>query len=173
MNLTISLGAEFSKYTNEITNVYTTRDYTETLQNYYKDHVMNPSDDNPFTVVYNFRKSLVDPTFKMGVCETPLADMGTAKEELQHVIRNRKAYAHIARILMANCKGISREGNLIFSFLKVFTTNLKKIHKSAMEYDRHMGDTYSAASVIKALNAYGIVSGLVDYYNLKEGKDGR
>lgn len=174
MNLTIKLGKELSYYANSITNVFTTHDYIGKLIALYKDHVINfysPSKDNDFTMIYLYKKIIHSKSINLEPCDTPLGDINNARESLEHIIGNKLAYKHILNILMKDCKYSNDAGALIYELLSVLKTSSKDFHDTALRYDRHMGHIFSVADVINTVFSYGKVTGLVDFYNMEEGKD--
>lgn len=175
MNLTISLGSELAVFANEITNVFTTKDYVKRLQDYYVDHVVNyynPNLDNPFTVVHEFLTMVNDPDIKVTMCDDPTGKMSDAKVATKSILSNRRAYKHISKLMQPHCSGKGIKGDLITDLLKATTSSLNELRNACIHYNRHMGNSYDAGKVLNAVYAYGVSSGLIDYYNLEELKDG-
>lgn len=175
MNATINLGKELAYYANRITNVFVTHDYMGDLISQYRDHVVNfynPSDSNDFTKIYQYKKLISDKNFTPKPCDTPLSNIEDARDNLEHIIENKSAYKVILSILMKDCNGTNAAGSLIYDLLSVLKKSSKDFHETALKYDRHMGLSFSVADVINTVHSYGKLTGLVDYYNMEEGKDG-
>ena len=174
MQITIDLGKELGGYANSITNVFTTKDYVGELQDSYKSHVKSfyIKDEGDFRKIYSLLKIVYDKDFKPTPCDTPLDDILDAKKALQNIVKHKGAYASVIGILMDTCKDTGDAGNLIHDLLSVLKSSSNDFHETAIKYDRYMGNDLSVAQVILAVRAYGNLSGLVDYYNFEEGKDG-
>lgn len=175
MKVTIDLGTELAYYANKITNVFTTNDYIGRLIDGYRSHVDNFYDDsfdNDFRRVYLFKHLLSQKNFKPTPCESPLVNIEDARDELKHIIDNKSAYKHIINIIMSDCKGTNDAGQLVHDLLSVLKSSSRDFKDTALKYDRYMGNTLSVVQVIYLVYSYGKLSGLVDYYNFEEGKNG-
>lgn len=175
MKTTIKLGKELAYYANKITNVFTTHDYIGTLMTQYHNHVVYYYDQqkaNDFTLIYQYKNLIADKNFIPVPCDSPLANIEDARENLEHIIENKAAYKPVIKILMKDCNGTNDAGNLIYDLLSVLKTSSKDFHETALKYDRYMGLSFSVADVINTVYSYGKITGLVDYYNMEEGKDG-
>ena len=175
MKVTIDLGIELAYYANKITNVFTTNDYVGNLIEDYKSHVDNFYDDsfdNDFRRVYLFKNLLSQKNFKPTPCESPLVNIEEARDELTHIIANKNAYKHVINIVMSDCNGTNDAGRLVHDLLSVLKSSSRDFKDTALKYDRYMGNTLSVVQVVHLVHSYGKLSGLVDYYNFEEGKNG-
>ena len=175
MNTTIKLGKELAYYTNRITDVFTTKDYTGELIRQYEEHVGAFYDQevvNEFNQIYCFQKVLHTKYSGMKPCDNPLQDISDVEEELQHIVENRSAYKSVFNILLSQAKEGFAAGALIYDLIYMLKNDSKGFKEAAMRYDRHMGDIFPVTDVIRTIHAYGRLSGLVDFYNFEEGKDG-
>lgn len=175
MKTTISLGSEIGYYANRITNVFTTKDYLGSLQSEYRAHVNSFYDKNftnDFRKVYLFKHILTRKDFKPVPYDNPLDDIEEAREELTDILENKAAYKPIIKIFLDDCKGTNDAGFLIYDLLDVLKSSSKDFMETALKYDRYMGSELSVVQVVHAIHAYGQLTGLVDFYNFKEGKDG-
>lgn len=175
MKRTISLGIELAEYANEITDVFTTKDYVKALQEEYKDHVLNfysPDENNLFTIIYKFQTILQDTAHRLTPCKTPLVDMPEVLDELKYIAKNIKAYRQVIYAVKQSCRKNDRLGNLVINFLDSLSKGIVELRTSALYYDQHAGNVLTAAYIIKTVHAYGKLTGLVDYYNFKEKLDG-
>ena len=166
MKITINLGAELAVFANEITNVFTTKDYVLALQDQYVGHVKGEVND--FSHIKKLYSVIGDLNFKPTPCDTPLEDIRDAKEALYEVVNNRPVYSHVIGMIQKSCTGDA--GGLVKDLLEVLNKSSKEFHETALRYDRYMGNDLSVAEVLIAVQSYGRLSGLVDYYNFKEGK---
>ena len=174
MKTTIKLGKDLVYYTNRITNVFTTEDYTGRLIDAYRSHVKSFYDqdrNNQFTRIYQFCKVASDQNIDPTPCETPLEDIEDARDALQDIIDNRAAYSAVIGDLISLSKGAGPAGKLMADLLSVLRKSSKNFHSTALNYDRYLGNEFSVADVILTVKAYGDLTGLVDYYNFEEGKD--
>lgn len=176
MNTTIKLGKELAYYANRITNVFTTNDYMGDLISEYKSHVENLYDEdftNHFRKVNVFKDLILKKNFKPVPCDTPLVNLEEARSELTHILDNKAAYKNIIDILMDDCKNTNDAGRLLYELLSVLRSSGRDFTETALRYDRYMGHEFSVVQVIHLVYSYGKLTGLVDYYNFKEGKDGQ
>ncbi|CAL9977663.1 hypothetical protein VPHD69_0208 [Vibrio phage D69] len=176
MKTTISLGKELSYFTNNITNVFTTKDYTGELIRQYEEHVGAFYDEevvNEFDQLYRFKKVLAAKYFGQDPCETPLADIDDVQDELKYIIENRSAFKATFKIMMDHARDGYAAGNLIYDLIYMLKNDSKGFKECAMRYDRYMGDIFPVSDVIRSIVAYGRLSGLVDFYNFQETKDGK
>ena len=176
MNTTVKLGKELAFYANKITNVFTTNDYIGNLISEYKSHVENLYDQdftNHFRKVNVFKELLAKKNFKPVPCDTPLDNLEDARAELTHILENKSAYKNILNILMDDCQGTNDAGKLVYDLLSVLKSSSREFTSTALRYDRHMGYEFSVVQVIHLVYSYGKLTGLVDYYNFEEGKDGQ
>lgn len=167
MKTTISLAKELEYYANSVTDIFTTKDYVKPLREAYVSHVENfysPDPENLFTAIYNFRTK---PTTKYIPCEDLLVGMREVRDQLSYIANNLTAYVHVIGIMSK-----TTTNEMILKFLKILRSDGANLKEGAMDYDRYMGLIFPASDVIRAVYAYGILSGLVDYYNFKELKDG-
>ena len=56
--------------------------------------------------------------------------------------------------------------------LKSLSKGDVKFKDVAVLMDRHLGNSFTVVDLVNTIYSYGAISGLVDYYNFKEGKDG-
>lgn len=176
VKITTSLGKELSYFTNNVTNIFTTKDYTGELIRQYEEHVRTFYDDdviNEFSQIYSFKKILDTKYFGQKPCETPLSDIAAVQDDLKYIVENRKAFQSTFNILMDHAKNGYAAGNLIYDLIYMLKNDSKGFKECAMRYDRYMGDIFPVSDVIRSIVAYGRLSGLVDYYNFQEGKDGK
>ena len=123
--------------------------------------------------MYYFKALLKCKVFNPTLCETPLADIEDSIDELTYIIENKRAYDIIIEILMTDCKSTNDAGALIYDLLSVLKSSSKDFKDTAVKYDRYMGNEFSVSHVIRSVYSYGQLSGLVDFYNMEEGKDVR
>lgn len=174
MRTTIALGKELSFFTNDITNVFTTKDYTGELIDQYTEHVKAFYSDevvNDFNQVYLFMKVLESKHFGQNPCESPLQDIDDVQDELKYIVENRKAFKATFKIMMKHAKNGYAAGGLIYDLIYMLKNDSKGFKECALRYDRYMGDIFPVSQVIRSLVSYGRISGLVDFYNFQEGKD--
>mgnify|MGYP005991425681 CR=1 FL=1 len=173
--ITIELGRELAYYANNITNVFTTKDYIGDIIDLYKDHVLNfydPDFDNDFTMIHKFKSVISNPDFVPEPYDSPLDGMDDVKDLLEHIIDNKSAYSLVIKNLMSDCRDGNYAGSLIYDLLSVLKSSSRGFIDTATLYDRYMGLHFSITDVIRTVYAYGKLTGLVDYYNMEEGKDG-
>lgn len=166
--LTIKLGKELAVYANDITDIYVTKDYIGALRNEYLDHVLGVT--NGFTSIVDLlialeRKGLPEP------CDQPLADIQESREEFKFIVRNRGAYSVVVESLRKYCNRKDPCGLMVYDFLTYLRKPDGRFTDVASKFDRYMGEHLTVSTVLKAVKEYGVLSGLVDYYNIKEAKD--
>lgn len=174
MNLTISLGKELGEITNDITDVFVTKDYIGILMTQYEEHVNAFYDDevvNEFNQIHAFQKVLETTYSSIQPFDAPLEDIGDVKDLLQEVLDNRAAYRAVMSILIGYTKKGGATGPLIRDLIETLLRDSKGFTECAMNYDRRMGTILPVSAVIRTIVAYGRLSGMVDYYNFNEGKD--
>lgn len=175
MKETIALGKELGKITNEITDVFVTKDYFGELRRQYEEHVGAFYDSevvNEFARIHSFLKLIGSKKIQLDPCETPLSNIGEVEDDLKEIVANRAAYTPVMNILIGHASKGNEAGYLIQDLIDTLKRDSKGFTECAERYDRHMGNIFSVADVIKTIVAYGRLSGLVDYYNFNEGKDG-
>lgn len=175
MKTTISLGKELAYHANRITNVYTTKDYIGELISQYEEHVEDYYGEevtNDFDCIYRLYKVLDSRHHKADPCDSPLNGIDDIADDLLHIVSNRKAYNSVFNILLDKAKSGGSAGKLVYDVIYALKSDSKGFKSAATKYDRYMGNILPASSVIAAIAAYGRLSGLVDYYNFQEGKDG-
>ena len=172
--LTISTGKELSYLTNAITDVFITKDYTGELIAQYGEHVDEFHASyvvNDFGQIVDFYQFLAIGNVNSVPYETPLDDLKSVEEELRHILDHRTAYMSVLRILMKRSKPRGMAGSMVHDLLHMISGDCRDFKECATRYDRYLGETFPVTSVISTVYAYGKLSGLVDYYNFKEGKD--
>lgn len=174
MKLTIDLGKELALIVNQITNVFTTKDYFEQLQVQYIEHVhafYDPVIINEFNQIYKFKKVLIQKKFDNPPYETPLEDIEEVSDELREIIENKSAYKSVFSILKKHCReSTNASGSMIKDLLHILQNDSKNFKDAAIKYERYMGYDLPISDLIRTIVSYGHLSGLVDFYNFKEGK---
>lgn len=168
---TIKLGLELSDYTNEITDVYITKDYSGILINEYLDHVRG--EINGFSSIVKLLNAASVNNFSSTPYELPLNDIGTARKELGYILDNKKAYRSVIKSLLKHCSRRTICGRILNDFLTYLMKPDSRFKSKASTLDRYIGEYITTAGVIKAIYEYGRLSGLVDYYNMEDLKDGQ
>lgn len=177
MNNTISLGKELGYITSNITDVFTTNNYLKDLQLQYIEHVeqfYNEDFVNDFRTVYTYKKFMSLKTYKKSPCDSPLDKISEVSDMLREILTNIKAYRYVIDILLSDTKSCKNKhvGTMVSNVLKSLSKGDVKFKDVAILMDRHLGNSFTVVDLVNTIYSYGAISGLVDYYNFKEGKDG-
>ena len=171
----ISTRNELLYITNSITDLYFTKDFTTLLKVQYEDYVTDMysgdriNEFHDIVEFYMFSKMLTAPEKPS---EHTGTGMGDLEEELAHICIHAESYTGIVKMLAAKIDSKSKVGNLLVSFLNDLVGNISNPGDLVREYDRYMGDIFPASKLIRAVYAYAMLSGLLEYYYLKELKNG-
>lgn len=176
MKTTINLGKELGYLASNITDPFITHDYFSELQRQYTEHVENfyvGDFSNDFREIYKFKRFISQSSYVLSPFENPLEDLELVKDSVISIVDNRKGFRSVFNIFASDVKNCSN--SIVRTLIGNVITSLDKgdsyFKEVALKMDRHLGNQYSVADLILAIEAYGRLSGIVDFFNFQEGKD--